>query len=234
MLTAGMANSKGPREPAGTSAAAQPDPHRAAHAACVIAARDEADRIAQAVRAAKELDGVDAVIVVDDASSDDTASRARGAGAQVLAHDYAKGVAAAQFTGACAVRNRDISAVLPGAPLKLRPVLFGSVPHAPDSAAAAFAAASALIEPVVSGEADAAVSADPQGWRCLSRRALDSAHPAGQAVRADQEISRARAADLRVVEVHLPGIQPQHTTPLGARLRGLLTGRGVHTKGGQR
>jgi glycosyltransferase involved in cell wall biosynthesis len=50
----------------------------------VVPARDEADRIADTVRALRELPGVDEVLVVADGSRDGTAAAAWAAGARVL------------------------------------------------------------------------------------------------------------------------------------------------------
>jgi glycosyltransferase involved in cell wall biosynthesis len=72
--------------------------------AVVIPARNESDRIAATVRAAAGLPGVDIVIVVDDGSTDGTASAARDAGASVMRHARNRGKAAAMETGAEAVR----------------------------------------------------------------------------------------------------------------------------------
>ena len=77
--------------------------------AAVIPAMDEADRIAATVRSAKQIPGVDIIMVVDDGSSDDTGVRARRAGAEVVTHRKNKGKAAAMMTGAFAIRNREIS-----------------------------------------------------------------------------------------------------------------------------
>jgi glycosyltransferase involved in cell wall biosynthesis len=66
----------------------------------VIPARNEADRIAETVRAAAALPLVRNVIVVDDGSTDDTAQVARAAGALVERHPRNRGKAAAMETGA--------------------------------------------------------------------------------------------------------------------------------------
>jgi len=84
------------------SAGAQPD-----DVAVVIPARDEADRIAATVTAAAAMDGVAAVIVVDDGSRDATASVARQAGAVVTRHGRNRGKGAAMETGAEAARVLD-------------------------------------------------------------------------------------------------------------------------------
>jgi glycosyltransferase involved in cell wall biosynthesis len=75
--------------------------------AVVIAARNEADRIAATVAAAAGLAGVGLVVVVDDGSRDATAAVARHAGAAVMRHARNRGKGAAMETGAEAVRLVD-------------------------------------------------------------------------------------------------------------------------------
>jgi glycosyltransferase involved in cell wall biosynthesis len=75
--------------------------------AVVIAARNEADRIAATVAAAAGLVGVGLVVVVDDGSSDDTAAVAQRAGAAVMRHPRNRGKGTAMETGAEAVRLVD-------------------------------------------------------------------------------------------------------------------------------
>ena len=75
--------------------------------AAVIAARNEADRIAATVAAAAGLAGVGLVVVVDDGSSDATAAVAQQAGAAVMRHPRNRGKGAAMETGAEAVRLVD-------------------------------------------------------------------------------------------------------------------------------
>ena len=66
-----------------------------ARVACVIAARDEEQRIAATVTAALTLPGVDLVLVCDDGSTDRTAAYAGAAGAIVVNHSRTRGKAAA-------------------------------------------------------------------------------------------------------------------------------------------
>src|SRR5260370_16196443 len=72
--------------------------------AVVLPARNESDRIGATVKAAAGLPGVDIVVVVDDGSTDGTATEAQNAGASVLRHARNRGKAAAMETGAEAVR----------------------------------------------------------------------------------------------------------------------------------
>jgi glycosyltransferase involved in cell wall biosynthesis len=75
--------------------------------AVVIAARNEADRIAATVAAAAGLAGAGLVVVVDDGSVDGTAAVAERAGAVVMRHQRNRGKGAAMETGAEAVRLVD-------------------------------------------------------------------------------------------------------------------------------
>ena len=66
-----------------------------ARVACIIPAKDEQDRVAATVTAARALPGVEIVIVCDDGSSDATAEHAAAAGAVVVSHERNRGKAAA-------------------------------------------------------------------------------------------------------------------------------------------
>ncbi len=159
----------------------------------IIPAKDEADRIAATVTAARKLPGADLVVVVDDGSSDRTGQVAREAGARVVRHSRNRGKGAAMETGAEAVRLLD-----PG-----RHLLFLDADLADTAAAAA-----PLVEPVRAGEADMTIAVfsatvklgghgfvvrlsregirRATGWdatqplngqRCLTRAAFDAALP---------------------------------------------------------
>jgi hypothetical protein len=80
---------------------------QAGDVAVVMAARNEADRIAATVTAAAGLAGVGLVVVVDDGSRDATAAVARRAGAAVMRHSRNRGKGAAMETGAEAVQLID-------------------------------------------------------------------------------------------------------------------------------
>ena len=75
--------------------------------AVVIPAKDEEDRIAATIRAARAIPNVDLVIVVDDGSEDDTQNAARAAGATVIRHSVNRGKASAMETGASVAAMRD-------------------------------------------------------------------------------------------------------------------------------
>ena len=64
----------------------------------LVPAYNESERIAEVVRSLLEKK-VDEVVVIDDGSSDDTALRARDAGATVLIHEINLGQGAALETG---------------------------------------------------------------------------------------------------------------------------------------
>lgn len=66
----------------------------------VLPAKNEAGAILQTVKAIKQLNRVDEIIVVNDGSTDDTAQIAEQAGAKVISHPYSKGNGAAIKTGA--------------------------------------------------------------------------------------------------------------------------------------
>ncbi len=87
--------------------------------AVVIPAKDEADRIAATVRAAKAIPHVDLVLVVDDGSMDATQHVARDAGAVVVRHSHNRGKASAMETGAAVVAMRDAEDAPPRALLFL-------------------------------------------------------------------------------------------------------------------
>jgi glycosyltransferase involved in cell wall biosynthesis len=181
----------------------------------VIPAKDEAERIGETVRAALAIDGVTAVVVVDDGSTDDTARVAREAGASVVRHPRNRGKAAAMETGAAAVTDRG-------------PLLFLDADLRGTAAEAAV-----LVDPVLDGTADCTIATLPPvagagghgfvvrlardgiaratGWtpaqplsgqRCLTREAFDAVLPLarGFGVETAMTIDLLRAG-FRVVEV---------------------------------
>lgn len=76
--------------------------------AVVIPAKDERERIAATVRAARAIPHVDLVVVVDDGSEENTQDVARAAGAVVVRHSVNRGKASAMETGASVVAMRDL------------------------------------------------------------------------------------------------------------------------------
>jgi len=132
----------------------------AAHVAAVVPCKDEADRISATVAAVRTLPQVGRVVVVDDGSTDDTAERARAAGADVVRHRANLGKAAALVTGVDRVRalERREAAARDDAPgvARLAPLLFvdgdlaGSAAHL-----------GVLTGPVLDGEAEMTIATLP-------------------------------------------------------------------------
>lgn len=75
--------------------------------AALIVAHNQARRIAATVRAARAIPGIDLVLVVDDASTDNTQELARKAGAVVVRHSHHRGRSASVETGASVIGMRD-------------------------------------------------------------------------------------------------------------------------------
>lgn len=181
----------------------------------IIPARDEADRIAATVAAARRLPEACEVIVVDDGSADATGESARSAGATVLRHTRNRGKAAAMATGADAATgdlilflDADLGATVSEAAKLIEPVRRGEA----DMSIANF--------PVVPGRGGGmglvvrlsrwgirrltgqTVSQPLSGQRCLTRAALAAARPlaSGFGVETALTIDVLRAG-LRLVEV---------------------------------
>jgi hypothetical protein len=212
--------------------------------AVVIPAKDEVDAVAETVAAARDIPGVDAVIVVDDGSRDATVDRARQAGAIVLRHARNHGKAAAMQSGAERVAILDTERPTPSG--RPRALLFVDADLRGTAAGTA-----PLTGPVLAGEADLSIAVlpaqsrpggghgfvvglarkgivDATGWtpvqplsgmRCLSRAAFEAARPLarGWGVEAAMTIDLLTAG-YRVVEV--PCVLQHRVT--GADWRGQL------------
>ena len=215
-----------------------------ARVACVIPARDAADRIQATVIAARALPGVDVVIVTDDGSSDPTGDYAAASGAIVVTHQRGHGRAAAIESGVNALgvlEQRD-----------KRPEC-GTILVLDADLGASAARAQHLIGPVVTERADLTIaipirrapgSPDPgfhlvettaargvselAGWtpraplatnRCLTRRAYELASPlaAGDGADVGMTIDLLRAG-LRVQEIEIDLDSPDEPSGLAARL----------------
>ncbi len=190
--------------------------------AVVIPAKNESERIAATIGAARQLPQVSMVVVVDDGSSDDTAQVALAAGAKVIQHHRNQGKGRAMRSGAEYVATQDASAAL----------LFLDA----DLQATASETA-ALITAIVAGDADLTIAILPPqltsggghgfvvrlarngihqatGWmptqplsgmRCLTRAAYDAVQPfaGGWGVETGMTIDALKAG-LRVLEVPCP------------------------------
>jgi len=110
-------------------------------AAAVIPAFNEARSIADVVGGVRA--SVDRVIVVDDGSTDDTAERARAAGADVVVHDGNRGKGHAVRTGLARVLEGEFTHVL---------LLDGDMQHLPSEASSLLAEADRCGAEVVLGE----------------------------------------------------------------------------------
>ena len=109
----------------------------------VIPVNDGEDRIAATVKAAAALPGVARVVVVDDASHDDSAATAQAAGAEVVQLEHNVGKAGAVRAGIARGDDADIVLLLDA-----------------DLGATA-AGAEPLLGPVVAGEADMTIGVLP-------------------------------------------------------------------------
>lgn len=198
-------------------------------AAALIVAHNQARRIAATVRAARAIPGIDLVLVVDDASSDNTQELARKAGAVVVRHSHHRGRTASVETGASVIAMRDEPRRTPRAILLLPGSLghhaIGAAPLVPAvtehvaDLAVALTETSGLATGATSKVARRAVE-QTSGWvpaeplgpiRCLTREALEAAiplaHGAGLEVGMTIDVLR---AGLTVTEVeceirHRPG-----------------------------
>lgn len=211
-----------------------------ARVACIIPARDAADRIQATVTAARALPGVDIVIVTDDASADETASYAAASGAIIASHQRSRGRAASIESAVNALgvlEQRD-----------KRPEC-GTVLILDADVGESASLAQHLIAPVVTERADLAIAvpsvsgasspdlADTTAargitelvdWtsrsplatnRCLTRRAYELASPlaAGDGADVGMTIDLLRAG-LRVREVEVDFDGPASPAGLAARL----------------
>jgi len=111
----------------------------------LVPAHNEAERIVATVRGALSVESIDRVIVIDDASSDDTASLARDAGAEVVRLDTNVGKGGALQAGLASVaHDADVLVLLDGD--------LGSTATE----------AGALIGPILAGDADMTIATLPR------------------------------------------------------------------------
>lgn len=121
--------------------------------AVIIPAKDEASRIAGTIRAVRRIDGVSAVIVVDDGSRDTTAQTASAAGAEVVRHARNHGKADAMMSGLGRLKGLSrVGRVAPDTAVLFVDADLGDSAHA----------VAGLVEPVARGEADLAIATLPR------------------------------------------------------------------------
>ena len=121
--------------------------------AVIIPAKNEQARVTATVNGASSLPGVDLVLVVDDGSTDATASTAHDAGAIVVRHARNRGKGAAMQSGAQAVDELDQKEL---DAWTSRALLFLDADLEDTAAKAA-----PLIEPVLEGNADMTIATLP-------------------------------------------------------------------------
>lgn len=176
---------KAAKEPISTSGAV----------AALIIAHNQARYIAATVRAVLAIPGIDLVLVVDDASSDNTQELARKAGAVVVRHSHERGRAASVETGASVIAMRDEMGAEPRAILILEGSLgsfaIGAAPLVPAVTEGVCDIAIALtdavpVSPGASAQAARKAVEKASNWsprqplsriRCVSRPALEAAMP---------------------------------------------------------
>ncbi|MCD4557801.1 glycosyltransferase family 2 protein [Schaalia sp. lx-100] len=120
--------------------------------AAIIPAHNVGRVIASTVRSCRAIPGVDLIIVIDDASTDDTVRAARYAGAAVVSHTVERGRASAIETGVKVAAMRDHS----DWPERLLLILSGDLGESAVEA-------TMLVESVMSGMADCAIGTPPLG-----------------------------------------------------------------------
>ena len=182
----------------------------------LIPAHNEADRIVDTVAGVRSIPDVTSVIVIDDASDDETADRAESAGAKVIRLYSNAGKGAALQVGANRSEDADYVLLLDGdlgrtaeqASLLLAPVLAGEA----DMTIAAFPrpAAKAGFGLVMNLARRAIAAADPNfdaraplsGQRAMTRACLDATLPFGAGYGAEVVLTvRALRAGFRIQEV---------------------------------
>jgi hypothetical protein len=180
----------------------------------LVAARNEADRIAETVAALRGLEGVSEVVVVDDGSRDDTASRALAAGASVLRLERPAGKGRALEGALRRLASADLWVLADGdladSAVSLGDVLAPVGAGEADLAIATFPATRAGGFGIVKGAARRAIRLlggievrEPlSGQRALTGAALEAVRPLarGFGVETAMTIDAARAG-LRILEV---------------------------------
>jgi glycosyl transferase family 2 len=204
---------------------------RAGDTAVVIPARNESDRIAETVRAAADLGGVDLVVVVDDGSRDGTwvaAEQADGPGipVSVVRHSRNRGKGAAMETGAEVVRLLDrqqrrhaprhllfLDADLAATAARAAPLIEPVRREAADMTIAVFTnrvrlGGHGLVVSVAGAGIERATGWRPaqplNGQRCLTRAAFEAARPLARGFGAETALTiDLLRKSLRVTEVEV-------------------------------
>lgn len=165
--------------------------------AAIIPAKNEADRIAATIRAARAIPNVDLAIVVDDGSTDDTLTVARAAGAAVVRHPVNHGKASAMETGARVAKMRDAAGCEPRILLFLDadlgdsavettpltvPVLAGELDCAiaklpPQQGAGGHGFVTGCAKKAIARVTDQVFEQPLSGQRCITREAFDAVQP---------------------------------------------------------
>jgi glycosyltransferase involved in cell wall biosynthesis len=157
----------------------------------IIPAHNEAQRIESTVRAVHAVKDIDEVIVVDDGSTDDTAQRARHAGATTLRLERNAGKGAALQSGLDRVPDADIVVLLDA--------------DLADSASQA----GALLVPVLDGRADMSIAGFPRpaaqaGFGLVKGLARCGIRRLGGDFDAQAPLSGQRALNRRAIETSTP------------------------------
>lgn len=247
---AGGAKAGSSKKPPSASARRRAGVKRAADlhaAAALIVAHNQARRIAATVRAARSIPGIDLVLVVDDASTDNTQELARKAGAVVVRHSHHRGRTASIETGSSVIAMRDDPGRTPRAVLLLpgglghhavgaAPLVPTVIEHVADLAIGVTEGQARALSP--SGKAARRAIEHASGWtptdplgpiRCLTREALEAAMPLarGAGLEVGMTIDVLRSG-LRATEVECelrhraPGSSPRAAATRAAQYRDVM------------
>jgi glycosyltransferase involved in cell wall biosynthesis len=207
-------------------------------AAAIVAARNEAESIAETVKALWRVPGVGRVIVVDDGSGDDTAERAAGSGAEVIGSGGADGKGRALDVGLAQVDapwyllvDGDTGATADGAAPLLAAVIGGdadlAIGRLPKATGGGFGLIKGMTARLVKLACGFEATEPMSGQRAATRAVLRACRPlaSGFAVEAAMTVDAVRLG-YRVVEID---IEMSHR-PTGKGLAGFVhRGRqGVH------
>jgi hypothetical protein len=187
-----------------------------------VPAKNESATIAETVQALLSISDVTQVLVIDDGSTDDTADRARAAGASVLRFPYNQGQAQAIMAGARTITDADIFLIVDGdigasavhTRDLLAPVLADeadmTIANIPASATGGFGTVKRTAQWGVRKATGVQLRAPISGQRAMRAGLLRSMQPSGHfGFSVSLSIDAARAG-ARVVEVDVP-LTHRHT-----------------------